>query len=289
VSSFSRGDTVYSWASPLRELSPVSIAAGDKTREATFGQLLAITNGDVLADFLAAEAQAGGESSNSLNDKGGFEETEHPRRSDGKFGTGAGGASPIEFTELSNDDYDKLHTQDRSHLSDEQKYAIGNYCEEAYTPINEFLRTGKVAEHWEDEGEAFVNDNVAMLDDAMAPAPQNLMTFRGLGWAGVPAGWQDSDDGIVGSTVEDKGYLSTTLIKPRQFSDHMKVRLAIEVPEGHPQLVPGSLSDFNENEMILGRGSKMIVTEAARDGDTLSLRVRVVTSDSQPGASNRAS
>ena len=107
------------------------------------------------------------------------------------------------------------------------------------------------------------------LDSAIAKSesPEDVVVFRGatgVGFLGDPAK-------LVGKTIKEKGYTSTTLMEDvaNGFAyskvDQDDARFEIKVPKGSKMLSVDSLlgeDSLNQHEMVLPRGSKFKVTGA---------------------------
>jgi hypothetical protein len=69
---------------------------------------------------------------------------------------------------------------------------------------------------------------------------------------------------MVGKVVEDKGFMSTSMLKNSSFNGDVKMK--INVPKGTNGAYVGEISHYpNEAELLLDKGQKMIITEASED------------------------
>jgi hypothetical protein len=228
-------------------------------------------NQDLFESILALGKEKASEPS-VLND---WEEHEHPRRKDGKFGTGGGDddspSQPVTFEEPSDEEWQEMNTL-HDDLAEDVRQSIRNYSLTRFAPINSYLRTG-------DGGDEDTLADVRNLDSAMTPLSKNMLVRRAVSRNAFPSDWSMDPEDVVGTTIADKGFLSTTAGR----ANNRDVVMEIEVPEGHPHLVPGRIARYDEKEIILGRGTSMIVTSAytadTLTGPTLHLRTRVVTDE----------
>lgn len=139
---------------------------------------------------------------------------------------------------------------------------VRGYAETGHNPVNSYLRDDAA-------NNPVIQAQVDQLDAAMTPLPEDGWAFRSCSWAALPKGWRiRSTVDMIGVTLEDRGYLAASLRAHGRGSDD--VTLTLEVPAGHPQAT-------DDQVIILARGSRLIVTDAVRNGDRLNLRARVVT------------
>lgn len=130
-----------------------------------------------------------------------------------------------------------------------------------YQEINGFLR-GKPQ-----LGTPEVLNNIREIDSALAgnPLPEDVMIVRGSGVNHID--FDDVDD-LVGRTVSDAGYTSTSLGNhPVPSFEGKDAVLRLRVPEGTHAAWVERVSDFGvtERELLLGRGMSYKVTRAFAD------------------------
>lgn len=147
-------------------------------------------------------------------------------------------------------------------LSPDIKQALNDYTREdgapTYKDINGALRSGTV-------DDSNLASHVDRIDQALAghPVPENVVVTRGTGISHLAG----SPDELVGSTVSDAGYTSSSLGGPTAGFDQMPAVLHIQVPAGTPALYLEKVSEFggSERELLLGRGSTYQIDQAIRD------------------------
>lgn len=197
-----------------------------------------------------------------------FEESEHPRRDDGKFGHGAGSHKPdeaaAEFETFGSPDDDRgaglseltkaVEQGDLSDgLDDDQKgQALGGYSGSTESwDINSALRHGA-------ELPAARRRIVEAMDEAMKKSSlsQNLSVWRALAYkeAMSPEVKQLMDSLQPGDAFVDKGFVSTSAIQHRPSAEVMKIL----APKGSKALVVrGTFIGYDgENEVVLDRGGR---------------------------------
>lgn len=215
--------------------------------------------------YLIEYARARLEDLSSRSDSG-FNEEDHPRAEDGKFTSGGGSASeaktrpePITKEELARE-----RVRYRDLLDEDELFAAKGYASESYKEINGGLRKGKVSRPYQ--------DTIEVLDRAIAkaPAPRDMVVYRGMHGAEVRRIWEGLKPG---DEYSDKGYTSTSAGELTSFAG--SIRLTISVPKGYPA-APIPSNDPKEAEYLLPRGSTFRVVSIEKSGDTLRAHVEVV-------------
>jgi hypothetical protein len=178
-----------------------------------------------------------------------FDESEHPRASNGQFGSGGGGAKTQE-------------------LGPKDVKSIESYTLAGSYPINDFLRNGTAVESGKYNNATHlrtgedVSSAIHDLDATFAKAalPESMTVHRGLNkeaWQKIKA--QASKDGII----EDKGFASTAKSKKNVTSSSLTHWLTITVPKGYPAIDLDSTGSRNRTagEILLDRGTKFRVVK----------------------------
>jgi hypothetical protein len=124
-------------------------------------------------------------------------------------------------------------------LSSVQRAAIEHYTGSGYVPMNRYVRG-------QDGASETTRQAVKRLDGAMQPLPTTVQVERGINDTSF---WPDGN--LVGETVRDLGYGSTSMVKP--FGK--PIILHLTVPEGIKAIpVEEMSSNKGENELLLQRG-----------------------------------
>lgn len=150
------------------------------------------------------------------------------------------------------------------YLLDSEKWAVKAYSGHEYREINSFMRGEKMSE----AAKKRVVETAVQLDRAIDKAKfnENVVLFRKVStYSGAPAGWVQEMRGLkVGQVFEEKGYVSTSLLKSNWSGD---IQFVIRASKGQRGLYmnakiggSGSLSRYpSEQEVLLPRGSKFRV------------------------------
>ena len=138
-----------------------------------------------------------------------------------------------------------------------QKTALTNYTK-SFTNVQTFLRTGK-AQGLQYISPTALNKQIADMRAGMRPLSQGLVVKRATGLKQFGASSVPSLQKMVGKTVTDKGFMSTTLnpkvpwqsLKNTQGSEQ-RVSVTINVPKGTPAAALHSISAYtDQNELLL--------------------------------------
>lgn len=132
----------------------------------------------------------------------------------------------------------------------EARDLLSYYAEEGAAEINSNLREGRIPLAGSD-----MESMLGSLDDLLGTSltTQDLVVFRGA----------DTDmDAVIGSTITDKGYMSTSLVRDiaNGFAEENYV-FEITVPSGTAALFMGDVNQYgvSEAEVILGHGHTFAV------------------------------
>lgn len=170
------------------------------------------------------------------------------------------------------DTYAAQAMQDKQAVwSPTQRGALSYYTSNNYTMMNGILRGTQ-------PGAASYIAKIRQAQAGMRPSTRAMTLYRGTGVSqfGLPygAGFDDLK-ALVGKTMEDKGFMSTSVGSRAAFSG--RVILQIEAPTGTPMAFVKSISHYkSENEMLLAAGTRYRVEEVTQSGGTFIVRVRVV-------------
>ncbi len=170
--------------------------------------------------------------------------------------------SPEQFRSFDTDKEAKKWADDSykkwgSDLSSSEKDALWRYQGSVHERINTGLRTGKRLGKVE---KAFVKRLDAALENAVVR--ENVTVYRGFKHPDITKNWNR----LVGKTVTDKGYASTTLYKDtaEYFRKQSKgVMAEIRIPKGARAGWLGGVADASEGELLLARGTKYRIVETS--------------------------
>lgn len=175
---------------------------------------------------------------------------------------------------------DMQHLQDKTKAelgvgwTPRQEDAVSRYTGGSYASMNDFLRNKT------DFASPLTRQYIDDVQSAMVPLPRGVALVRGAGWDQLPKGFRDeaSAPQLVGKTINDAGFLSTSLSGATSNFDRKPVQLQIEAPAGTPGIFVGELSRLpHEAEVLLAAGTQMKVLDVVPGAAGVVLRVRVVT------------
>lgn len=152
-----------------------------------------------------------------------------------------------------------FHSEDRHY----PEFHTRSYTGSAYHEINSSLRGGRT------------HSSVKFMDRAMYEVTEDFSVTRGMGTEGFGLGYigDDAVKQLVGKTIADKGFLSTST-NPIFGGG---VRLNIEVPKGARGHWAKPISiHSSENEFIMARGTRMTILGVEKIGYTWHVRARVI-------------
>lgn len=164
----------------------------------------------------------------------------------------------------------QMHERQRA-WDEHEKASLKAYTGSYYHTINGYHRKG---EHSSQDHDVMVHTR--RMDSAMRPLDQDVLLHRGTELVQFGATSPDQLYELIGKTVTDKGYLSTSVGGQAAFN-FKGVLMEIEAPIGTKGAYVKPISSFShENELILARGTKMKVIQVRREGGQMVVRVRVV-------------
>lgn len=173
-------------------------------------------------------------------------------------------------------------------LSDEDKQVIQDYQSTGvYDPLNNYLRTGKLAPTGElpdenlfqggfdtEEAQGYVDSVIAdmdrLIDGSVTTEP--LTVYRGVGNGVLPSRL------VAGNVVIDKGFASTSADSEEAsgFAGKTGTVLKISLPTGAKALATDSILDLGQKEFILPRGTMFGISKVEKVGRQRVLHVSVV-------------
>jgi len=162
-------------------------------------------------------------------------------------------------------------------LSAGEEQVVSDYCGDEYYDLNAYLRH---IGDWKSLNSDYMDKFVKNLDSAIDKfeLTDNITVFRGVDKNAI----SNLDlKRLVGEIYEDKGYMSTSPIRPNIVEDR-PVLFEIQVPLGKGKgAYVNSLSGFKdeEYEFLLKRGTKCVVTSVDLTGDKPIIRMRVIDDD----------
>lgn len=192
-----------------------------------------------------------------------WNESDHPRRKDGKFGTGGGSAGTRK-------------------LSPTEKAYVASYSGDHFLEVNNELRMDAISPK--------NKEMVQHLDNAVSKGEikKGTTLYRGMSREAAKKFFDDGEI-KVNATIKDKAFVSTSTSKHVAGSLALGgVMLEIETGEGQKGLEASQLSDNpSENETLLPRNTKMrVVGIVPPTSPGMPVRVKVVT---EPDNERRAS
>ena len=156
-----------------------------------------------------------------------------------------------------------------------QETALTDYTGDGYVDMNGCLRQG-------DNCTEDVEFDNRLMSQAMRPTTRATTAFRGANLSALGVGSREELFGLVGSTVTDPGFTSTSINPDIANTSGFRgaVRLQIEVPEGtSAAYVEGVTRNADEQELVLDQGTRFEVLEVVPspdDPNQTNVRVRVI-------------
>jgi hypothetical protein len=151
----------------------------------------------------------------------------------------------------------------KKELTEADRSVARDYVTHRYKPLNDTLRGKRMPDKYH-------YDEVGSMDKMINSwsAPDDVIVYRG----GDSTVWESLE---VGDTLEDKGYTSTSVspehAKAFSASNRSKKYLQIRVPKGSHAVPASSI----EQELVLPRGSKFLVTGEHTDGQYVVVEAEV--------------
>jgi hypothetical protein len=150
-----------------------------------------------------------------------------------------------------------------SELTPEEFQAVKSYGREDYAVLNSYLRNdpGKMPEKYSN-----LTKNIDSAISKQDPLPADTVVYRGLSYKGAFGNKKPNE--LIGSVIEDKGFMSTSMSK--EVSDTFgSTTLKITVPAGAKGLDMasnlGTVSSKIEKEILLPRGTRFQITSVNQD------------------------
>jgi len=150
-----------------------------------------------------------------------------------------------------------------------QRASLKYYTGPNYTSVNKCLRFGTGCT-------PTIKKHIANASAGMRPTTQNITTFRGTSLQAFGATSVADLESMVGSTVSEPGFTSTSVLTSSAFSG--SVAMQIDVPAGTPGAYVAGISHYPENEFVLPPGTKFRIIEVkpAAGGKKAFVHVEVV-------------
>jgi hypothetical protein len=158
-----------------------------------------------------------------------------------------------------------------------QKEAIQRYTGSSYRDINGQLRTGNGSRQ---------DETIRQMDKGMRAMPKDILVHRGTTLENFGVDSEEELKTLLGGTVKEKGYLSTSVGGSAAFSSK-PVIMEIEIPKGARAAYVDHISVCSgEKEMIIARGTEMRILSIDETGSggyyggkTMRVRLRIVSQE----------
>lgn len=184
-------------------------------------------------------------------------------------------ASPTAYMEFG--DMFKLASLKKEHIK-----ALTVYSSNNYTNVNGHLRRGEPTEEELKELGLLktLKDLEAAFETEAAVVPKSVVVTRGVSLMHPLSKLAHQKLLVPGMEIEDKGYVSTSVMPPTEWEWGGGYKLHVTVPKGTKGIYMAKTSDGgviseypNEWELLLNRGTKMRVTKI----DGTDIHVEVIT------------
>lgn len=154
--------------------------------------------------------------------------------------------------------------------------ALTDYTGGGYARMNSYLRGGAAWDEYlvtnPNTAVAFTERQIEALSASMRPLPEGVVVRRAVevdafgARPGITAANYDWD-GLVGTVVQDRGFMSTSMSPVGELAVEREVILNITVPKGTPSFPAYRISTFGEEwELLLDQGRKLLVTSVNKFG-----------------------
>lgn len=176
-------------------------------------------------------------------------------------------ADSSSFLHLSSREASEMQANQRKWTPDERN-GLREYTGAAYRDMNTALRRGvaKTNAYWRE---------IQAAQKAMQAVPQQFLVTRGCDFAQFGLGSYEQALQLIGKTVQDKGFLSTSVGQYPAFSG--SVRLQIEIPQGtHGSYVDDISMHRGEEEFLVAAGTKYQVLRVTKNGYQTEIRLRAI-------------
>lgn len=158
---------------------------------------------------------------------------------------------------------------DKQNITGSQKTSQKKYTGSYYGTVNNVLRL-------KSSPTPAVLKDIQNMQAGMRPIDQDIIVHRGTGFSQFGGAHSHEDlEKLVGKTVQDKAFMSTSVGGKAAFSG--QVLMEIEVPKGTGMMYVKPFSNYaSENEMLLSAGLRFRVLSVTKVGHQTVVRVRVV-------------
>jgi len=152
----------------------------------------------------------------------------------------------------------------------EQQRGLTTYTGGSYRQMNQWLRGDRAG--WLDEG---LKKAVHNAQAGMRSMPRKVLVHRGCDFQQFGLQSYEQALQLVGKTVQDKGFLSTSVGGRGAFSG--SVQLEVELPVGTSASYIQSISSYHsEKEMLIAAGTKYEVLSVSKSGYQTTVRIRAI-------------
>lgn len=151
------------------------------------------------------------------------------------------------------------------------------YTGSGYSRINGSLRSGTFDPV--KNPRSSVTRAVEALDEGMAPVTEARVFSRGVGSREVPE-WSRNPEALVGKVIGDDGYMSTSARGTPAFNKDVILHVTVRPSNGPAGVWAKPFSAFSgEDEFIIRRGARMVVTHTERRGGTVHIYTDLVDNE----------
>jgi len=163
------------------------------------------------------------------------------------------------------DELETLYSPWKAKVTSDEEYAIHTYTTSKYDAVNSALRRGGAPAS---QTLSCIVDCTSALDKASLPEPlvvrrgsTSSFLWRGLG---KDKNWLDSSyTELVGQVIEDKGFMSTSPIPGKGFSNDVEYKILL--PEKSKAMYIAPISEFKgEQEVLIQKGSMFKIVDVEK-------------------------
>ena len=193
-----------------------------------------------------------------------------------------GNVSESTLRDKSSKEYKELMAQTKTPewekaMTGQESDAVTWYTGSAYYSLNKKLR-----EVSKEPLDPMQKKNTALLDAAIAKTEltEPLTVYRGSGPELLEgASTVGEIKKLIGATVTDKGFCSTSVSKSGTFEDDIAYKIIVPAGKGHGGYVNNISKHPNELEFLLPRNSSFRITDVKKLGNKPCVIMQMVTND----------
>lgn len=152
-------------------------------------------------------------------------------------------------------------------LTSEETEGIYRYTGTVYERVNQYLRDGGDAPDLDKLIDS-ISSGLGKFD-----LQENIVVHRGLK-KNIFASYAAED--LVGVTFVDKGFMSTSLLKEKQFSGRVQMKINAPAKSRGALINPLSMFQDEEYEFLFDAGTEMKILDAVNEDGKLKLEVEVI-------------